>query len=52
MQNDHLEDALLFLRHALQAQAEYGRFDEFSITRAIEEIEAEMRDRTAPDLSL
>jgi hypothetical protein len=45
MKNDHLEDAMLHLRHVLDTHAAYGRFDEYRVRRAIDEIEAEVRNR-------
>lgn len=47
MENDHLEDALLFLRAVIENHDEFGRFSRWEIERAIEEIEAERRKTAA-----
>jgi hypothetical protein len=45
MENDHLADAVLFLRSALEQDAEYGRVSRYDLERALQEIEAEQRKR-------
>ncbi len=45
MEKDHLADALLFLKSALEQCADTGKPDVYCIHRAMEEIEAEQRKR-------
>jgi hypothetical protein len=47
MQNDHLADAILFLRSALGCFAEGYPISRYDIEGAIREIEAEIESRAA-----